>query len=69
MDKLSSLAAYDLLDYMKTHGLSIRATAKLIQIDSSRLSRLLRGIGKPSLDEAIRIETITGIAPVMWMHK
>ena len=48
----------------EARGLSLRGAARLAQIDVGQLSKLERGIGGVSLDTALRLARVLGLADV-----
>lgn len=62
------VAARYIRKYVTTHTMSLRTLAAYIPIDPSRLCRLMKGNGTPSLHEAVRIQDMCDIAPHLWLY-
>lgn len=60
-----------LATHRRDHNLSQRDFAQLVRVDQSVISRIEKGVIRPSLDLALRIDEVTnGAVPVaVWASK
>lgn len=65
--KTPSLGAVRLKAWRETKGLTQRQAGDLIGLDMMQVSKLERGVGRPSLENAHRIEAVTAIASGDWL--
>ena len=61
-------AAKEFRALMISRGWTIRQAATEVEIDPSRLHRLLKGVGTPSLYEAVRFQEVAKIEPRKWLQ-